>query len=667
MRLAADHACFADKGQCPRIRLRFREPPQEGETVGRQKWITLAEVEDHAALVAGEWMLLSGHEIFEPEKGEDLELGSEFFLYVEVKGVGDYDVDDVRIETPALAPPPAWDKLGEYGGFLGIVTDSAGAYDGESYLQMYGRDGNNRDYVFQEIEDAAGCLSADVDYLVSVMVKLPSGAQCFSDDSQCPHLQLWTRHDGVEAWRWLNDIDGPEGVDGEWNVLWAQTRFSAAELGANEFFRISVRVGGSDDYWVDKAEILPMPPPKFPDDACSDLIRNGDFDYHPGAFAPWTVWGDERVEPAGGVDGGAYLSNFNRNSRGHGPGQFADTGCLQAGVVYRFSAAVQLSATHACVVDGRDCPKLVVRTKEEGVNRYAVRTMTQMEAAAAAGSEWVMLTHEFKFSASMAAAEELFLYVEGGDAGQDVGFDAIAFTRVSLGQNTLLVDGRAADGCWAVGDEVVVTSSDIHPDHAERRRITHVALGDDGKAALTIDANLEYRHEGAGEWHAEVMLLSRKILVHGTEHTTHQGGHLWVKHTAAPQTIEGVELHTMGQQGTLGRYPMHLHMCLEMPETRLASLSIHDTFQRCIVVHGTDNVRLLNVFVSVSVSVSVPCSAFVFPDKCGAGDSGGQRRVQHLRALLHPRGRVRGARQVLAQHRRAHQTRGGPSRGGRCG
>jgi len=578
VKLDANHACYSGSS-CPRIRLRWKNAE------GVKNWLTLAS-DITLGSAPGDWIQVTGHEVFDAPV-EDLEAGSEFFLYVEVTGEEDYAVDDVRIFLPELRPPPHWAVRDESGGFLGIVTDPAGAFDGDKYMKVYGRDGDNADYAFQVVENASACLEAGVEYLVSVHVKLPVGARCYALDDDCPHMQLRTKRVGADSVsRWLSEVDGPEGTDGEWNVLWTLTAFTPEELAADEYFRIEVRVGGSEDYYLDKAEILTAPTPVHPDDLCLDLVRNGGFDWHVGAFAPWYIGGDEKIIAAGGVDGGAYLHNFNRASTGHGPGQHVDVGCVQAGAEYTVAASVMIGAEHSCIVDGSACPRIGLRFKVGGVDKYRSSTLD----GATAGL-WNAFELKVMFTAEEAAATELYVWVEGGDATQAVGFDAISFTRDALGKNALIVDSAAADGCWQAGDEVVITPSDTRSYHAERKTVTEVTDLGDGTARVTVDSNLEWSHEGSGLWHAEVMLLTRKIKVHGTEAAASPrvAGHFWVKHTAATQTIEGVELHTMGQQGTLGRYPMHLHMCQEMEGTVISALSIHDTFQRCIVIHGTDN------------------------------------------------------------------------------
>ena len=52
----------------------------------------------------------------------------------------------------------------------------------------------------------------------------------------------------------------------------------------------------------------------------------------------------------------------------------------------------------------------------------------------------------------------------------------------------------------------------------------------------------------------------------------------------------------MGQKGIKGRYPFHWHMAKETdPEkTYFKDNAIHDVFQRCVTVHGTHNVNVVN-------------------------------------------------------------------------
>lgn len=113
-----------------------------------------------------------------------------------------------------------------------------------------------------------------------------------------------------------------------------------------------------------------------------------------------------------------------------------------------------------------------------------------------------------------------------------------------------------------------------------------------GVTELRLNRPLRYNHygryvpdgfKGAIDERAEVALLTRNIVIRGSvEQGPHklEGGHFIVFMTATPQQIEGVEFVNMGQQGTLGRYPIHFHVCAD---TRGRSIvranSIHDSKQ----------------------------------------------------------------------------------------
>ena len=52
----------------------------------------------------------------------------------------------------------------------------------------------------------------------------------------------------------------------------------------------------------------------------------------------------------------------------------------------------------------------------------------------------------------------------------------------------------------------------------------------------------------------------------------------------------------MGQQTDDGRYPIHFHMCFDKKETAaqpyVKGCSIHDTFARCVTIHGSHGIKV---------------------------------------------------------------------------
>jgi hypothetical protein len=58
--------------------------------------------------------------------------------------------------------------------------------------------------------------------------------------------------------------------------------------------------------------------------------------------------------------------------------------------------------------------------------------------------------------------------------------------------------------------------------------------------------------------------------------------------------VSGVELNRMGQNMHLARYPIHWHVLGDGQGQYIENSSIHDSYSRCVTVHGTNNVRVEN-------------------------------------------------------------------------
>jgi hypothetical protein len=58
--------------------------------------------------------------------------------------------------------------------------------------------------------------------------------------------------------------------------------------------------------------------------------------------------------------------------------------------------------------------------------------------------------------------------------------------------------------------------------------------------------------------------------------------------------IRYAEFRQVGQPRIIGRYPIHFHMNGEMTDSYVIGNSIHDSFARCITIHGTHFLRVQN-------------------------------------------------------------------------
>jgi cell migration-inducing and hyaluronan-binding protein len=147
---------------------------------------------------------------------------------------------------------------------------------------------------------------------------------------------------------------------------------------------------------------------------------------------------------------------------------------------------------------------------------------------------------------------------------------------------------------WRKGDEIVLASTDFNPRQAERRTIVAVSGN-----SLTLDKPLQYMHFGeitfGVDERGEVAMLSRNIKIQASEDAakTYFGGHIMAM-AGSKMYVDSVELNRMGQHLTLARYPIHFHVLGEGQGMYVRNAAIHDTFNRCVTVHGTNNLKVEN-------------------------------------------------------------------------
>src|ERR1700752_5355045 len=147
---------------------------------------------------------------------------------------------------------------------------------------------------------------------------------------------------------------------------------------------------------------------------------------------------------------------------------------------------------------------------------------------------------------------------------------------------------------WRVGDEIVLASTDYDPRQAERRTISAVSGN-----TITLDKKLDYMHFGKitfdVDQRGEVGLLTRNIKIQASEDAAQSsfGGHIMAM-PSGKMFVSGVELNRMGQHMTLARYPIHWHLVGDAKGQYIKNASIHDTYNRCVTVHGTNDLRVEN-------------------------------------------------------------------------
>ncbi len=147
---------------------------------------------------------------------------------------------------------------------------------------------------------------------------------------------------------------------------------------------------------------------------------------------------------------------------------------------------------------------------------------------------------------------------------------------------------------WRTGDEIVLASTDFDPRQAERRIISAIRGN-----TITLDKKLDYMHFGKITFdvdeRGEVGMLTRNIRLQASADAEQSfyGGHVMAMATSK-MFVDSVEFNRMGQNLTLARYPIHWHLIGDAPGQYIKNAAIHNTYNRCVTVHGTNFLRVEN-------------------------------------------------------------------------
>src|ERR1700761_9301066 len=147
---------------------------------------------------------------------------------------------------------------------------------------------------------------------------------------------------------------------------------------------------------------------------------------------------------------------------------------------------------------------------------------------------------------------------------------------------------------WRKGDVIALASTAFDSAQAEQRTIVAIA-----GTSITLDQPLTYMHFGkitfGVDERGEVGLLTRNILIQASADAerSYFGGHIMAM-TGSKMYVSGVELNRMGQNMHLARYPIHWHILGDGQGQYIENSAIHDTYSRCVTVHGTNNLRIQN-------------------------------------------------------------------------
>jgi len=205
---------------------------------------------------------------------------------------------------------------------------------------------------------------------------------------------------------------------------------------------------------------------------------------------------------------------------------------------------------------------------------------------------------------------------------------------------------------WVAGQEIVLVTTAVKDSREWHRNEVAIVKsviqnptvpsGEVVGAAVILQSPIMYQHVANSGYQGEVGLLTRKIVIQGSESDSEPtdpdplncqynsstspgttryiygdrgrpcpntelsgfGGHVIIRNGSRGY-VEGVELYRMGQTNVLGRYPMHFHLLNECPDCYFRFSSVHRSYYRCVSIHGTH-------YTEISENVAYDVSGFCY-------------------------------------------------------
>jgi len=163
-----------------------------------------------------------------------------------------------------------------------------------------------------------------------------------------------------------------------------------------------------------------------------------------------------------------------------------------------------------------------------------------------------------------------------------------------------LIVSQEAVSCWGRPGTELVLSSPTTKDRDRQIVIVDRVVETDGEMQLQLFSPLKSdtinliqamssieNHDG--KFAIEVASLTRPLVFTSSAEEL-IGGHLQIYWTNTLQHIEGISINNFGQQGNLGRYPIHFHFGFNGKGSIVKKNVIRNSSQRCYVIHRTDYV-----------------------------------------------------------------------------
>eukprot|EP00978_Attheya_sp_CCMP212_P049705 scaffold698486_cov75-Attheya_sp.AAC.1 len=508
--------------------------------------------------------------------------------------------------------PEEWDVLPEH--MVTNITKPITESITESHsLKVTNRRNANKGPTIRLTSGMLDCLQPTTTYLLTARVRLTmadgtksgNATTCSETGKFCLSLKSFykssdTRINRRKArWfqgKWSQNYN-------EWGTIHTTVQFSNEEVNPTNRIYHDLRFVGVEsfvDIELDDVKLFLPGADAFPN-TCQSLfpasVANLDqASTQLSTYPMHTISGGHLEIGVDDTDGSKFIRNFARRRAHSSLTYHFQPECMQKNVVYKISMKIRASDTSKPVGI-----QIRLDSSTVGGEKKKLRT-TLTQCPKASSDTWITCEAEFVLLPEMVNDFDDFKFLlrtEDGYTGDlDMKDMSVDFVEVEGPVTGLIVPSDVA-GCWDEGAEILITShTNSFKDHQVRRLtgapIPHPASG--GHRLLLDDTIVRPTTlQDSKDFAVEVALLSRNILVQGAHDDPNEdhGGHCIFFHTPhIVQTMQGVEFRNSGQQGTLGRYPIHFHMSDNVEGSVISKNTIRESNQRCIVVHGTHNLTL---------------------------------------------------------------------------
>mmetsp|Transcript_16092 Transcript_16092/g.46366 ORF Transcript_16092/g.46366 Transcript_16092/m.46366 type:complete len:1757 (-) Transcript_16092:207-5477(-) len=388
-------------------------------------------------------------------------------------------------------------------------------------------------------------------------------------------------------------------LDDTWFQFTAEVVFDDFHF-ANDSLYVMMYFGGPEagvSIEIDDFKMVLPGSGLFPDPlaVCDDLVINGNAENAPPHKFPWNFIGNlgsAVTVKSETVDGTANNYFAIRGRDGTYPSISTEliSDCVVRQSQYTISAKVRIHSA-----DEQDV-RLILKTptKTESVGSGGAPFCVGLSAQ----KGWVECSRQFQFTEDHETATSIELsFMVPDDEASDIDIDNVSVVRSAAPLNQFVVSNSVAS-CWGAGATILQTSHTLSRE--DENVLTVESITDNGDSTATIRTTTPVAKpssEADGSNYAvEMALLDRNVKIAPESDDSinpFHGAHFTIAYTPnVAQTLTGVHLSGMGQQGIFGRYPIHLQMNGNIEGSDISRNVVRGSNQRCYVVQGTHGVNL---------------------------------------------------------------------------